>query len=103
MENQAPQNGTVTPVPSENKPDQKIVRTYDKQLFPTQLRVYEYGLSQELIDSFLELVNSNPEQDLMSVDHPSVVDPLGIRPTRRPVTGLVEPKDGECLQRMLDP
>lgn len=51
---------------------QKPVRTYDKSLFPTQLRVYEFGLTQEHLDSFLELVNTKPEQDIMTLEHESI-------------------------------
>lgn len=69
MENyQPPQNGqSVAAVEG-----QKITRTFEKQLFPTQIRSYEYGLTNELIDSFLELINTQPSEDLMTIDHPSI-------------------------------
>lgn len=69
MENQQPpQNGQSTAPVGE----QKISRVFEKQLFPTQIRSYEYGLTNELIDSFLELINDQPSEDLMSIDHPSI-------------------------------
>lgn len=64
---QPAQNGVVTEVPQE-----QIRRTYEKSLFPTTIRVYEYGLSQDHLDSFLELINTKPEDDLMTLDHPSI-------------------------------
>jgi hypothetical protein len=66
MENQTQQ----TDVSSDLTP--KVERTYEKSLFSTPLRVYQFGLTQEHLDSFLGLINTKPEEDLMTIDHPSV-------------------------------
>lgn len=73
MENiQAPQNGVISTTPADSTSE--IKRTYDKQLFPTHLRSYSFGLTQELLDEFLQLVNSNNNQteDIMSIDAPCI-------------------------------
>jgi hypothetical protein len=54
------------------QPTSQIVNTYEKVIFPTSIRCYEYGLTQELIDSLFELVSTKPTEDIMTLEHPSV-------------------------------
>lgn len=70
MENiQAPQNGVAT-APEEQA---EIKLTFSKSLFPTELRCFSYGLTDELQQSLLDLHQAQTEEvDLMSLDHPTI-------------------------------
>lgn len=54
------------------QPSNQIVKTYEKTIFPTAIRCYEYGLTQELTDSLYALVSTKPAEDIMTLDHPAV-------------------------------
>lgn len=59
--------------------DQSITKTFEKQLFPTQLRCFSFPAEEKLLNDFLAIYNQNANDtglvDIMAVENP-VVDNL---------------------------
>jgi hypothetical protein len=51
----------------------EVKQTFSKILFPTELRCFSYGLTEELQQSLIDLNQSQTEDvELMSLDHPTI-------------------------------